>query len=283
MADTHGQVRFLRRSDKWTTEKPFFMYSQPDRDEDPENVTNLEFQTQLLDITDIRGQEDDFKLEECGFKVVHHPPALVDFTTLEHIREYQKDVQSALATFFDAEHILVWDFKQRKTHRENSVWNLNNQLEIDTTIKEAHNDYTFVSGPIMIKNQLIKNDLERYLRPGYRFRMVNFWRSLLPVAEDQPLTLCDFRSIEPADVVACDRIRPDRSGESFYLHHNPNQKWYYLNSMTRDEAWVFVTYDSAAGNQARFCPHSSFLSPEKDISLTTRYSVETRAIVITKL
>ncbi|KAF2967016.1 hypothetical protein GQX73_g6533 [Xylaria multiplex] len=247
MANTQGQVRFLSRSDKWIAEKPFFIFSRPDTDENPANLTNLEFQTELLEITDIRGQEDDFKLDECGFKVVHHPPALVDFTTLDHVAEYQKDVQSILTTLFDAEHVLVWDFKRRKTHRDNNVFDLNNKLEIDTTIKGT------------------------------------FWRSLLPVVEDQPLTLCDFRTVEPADVVACDRIRPDRSGESFYLQYNPNQRWYYLNSMTRDEALVFVTYDSAAGEQARFCPHSSFLSPEKDPSLSTRYSVETRSIVITKL
>jgi hypothetical protein len=111
MAKTQGQVRFLRRLDKWTAEKPFFIFSQPDRDENPANLTNLEFQTELLEITDIRGQEGDFKLDECGFKVVHHPPALVDFTTLDDVAQYQKDVQSILTTLFNAEHVLVWDFK----------------------------------------------------------------------------------------------------------------------------------------------------------------------------
>ncbi|KAI1121041.1 hypothetical protein F5Y10DRAFT_282785 [Nemania abortiva] len=279
MASTQGQVRFLKRLDKWITEKPFFTFSRPNRNEDPEHLTNLEFQTETVEIQDVRGLIANFRIDECGFQVVHHPPAVVEFATLDHIAEYQKDVQTVLTKLFGAEHVLVWDFRRRKPHRTKLVFDINNKLEIDTTVK----DYTFISGPIVIKSQLVANGLERYLCPGYRFRMVNFWRSLLPIVESEPLALCDFRSVEPADVVACDRIRPDRTGEAFYLHHNRNQRWHYLSSMTRDEAWAFVTYDSAAGNLCLVvCPHSSFVSPVADVNLPARYSAETRAIVITK-
>ncbi|KAI1348677.1 hypothetical protein F5Y01DRAFT_306543 [Xylaria sp. FL0043] len=253
MASTQGQIRFLRRLDKWATEKPFFRRSRADR---------------------------RFQIHECGFQVVFHPPALNDFGTLDHVAAYQRDVQSVLTKLFEAEHVLVWDFRRRKPYRTKTVFNMNDKLEMDTTVK----DYTFISGPIVIKNQLIANGLEHYLRPGYRFRMVNFWRSILPIVEDQPLALCDFRSVEPPDVVACDRIRPDRTGEAFYLHHNKNQRWYYLSSMTSDEAWAFVTYDSAAGEQARCnCPHSSFVPINSNAIHPTRYSVETRSIIITKV
>ena len=55
--------------------------------------------------------------------------------------------------------------------------------------------------------------------------MASTWRSLLPVVEDNPLAVCDFRSLDPDDLIASDRIRPDKTGEVFHLFHNPNQEW----------------------------------------------------------
>lgn len=63
------------------------------------------------------------------------------------------------------------------------------------------------------------------MKSGYRFRIVNTWRSLLPVLEDRPLALCDSRSVVPEDLIAADRIVPDRIGEVYYLTYNPNHKW----------------------------------------------------------
>lgn len=48
----------------------------------------------------------------------------------------------------------------------------------------------------------------------------------MPMLEDRPLALCDSRSVHPEDLVATDRIIPDRVGEVYYLTHNPNHKWY---------------------------------------------------------
>jgi hypothetical protein len=46
------------------------------------------------------------------------------------------------------------------------------------------------------------------------------------VLEDCPLALCDSRSVSPEDLIAADRIVPDRVGEVYYLTYNPNHKWY---------------------------------------------------------
>lgn len=48
----------------------------------------------------------------------------------------------------------------------------------------------------------------------------------MPVLEDRPLALCDSRTVEPKDLVAADRIIPDRVGEVYYLTHNPMHRWY---------------------------------------------------------
>jgi hypothetical protein len=77
------------------------------------------------------------------------------------------------------------------------------------------------------------------------------WRTLNPMLEDRPLALCDSRSVEPDDLVAADRIIPDRVGEVYYLTYNPNHRWYWLEKQTPLEPFVFVMYDTKAGSHAR--------------------------------
>jgi hypothetical protein len=108
------------------------------------------------------------------------------------------------------------------------------------------------------------------MKPGYRVRIINTWRSLLPVLEDRPLALCDSRSVVPEDLIAADRIVPDRVGEVYYLTYNPSHKWYstmvtwvsmmeakehfhryWLENQTSSEPFAFVMYDTKAGPHAR--------------------------------
>lgn len=51
------------------------------------------------------------------------------------------------------------------------------------------------------------------------------WRPLLAVLEDSPLALCDFRSVDPNDLVPADRVIPSHEGEVYYLKYNPDQSW----------------------------------------------------------
>jgi hypothetical protein len=52
------------------------------------------------------------------------------------------------------------------------------------------------------------------------------WRSLLPGLEDQPLALCDSRSVAETDLMPTDRLVPDRVGEVYYLKYNPKHRWF---------------------------------------------------------
>ncbi|KAK4234070.1 hypothetical protein C8A03DRAFT_18965 [Achaetomium macrosporum] len=112
-------------------------------------------------------------------------------------------------------------------------------------------DYTFISGPITVKRVLEEHHQQQFMRSGYRFRIINTWRSALPRITDLPLGVCDFRSLNPDDVVESDRVRPDKTGEIFHVYFNPEHKWHYLDNMTDREPLVFVSYDSMAGNHAR--------------------------------
>lgn len=105
------------------------------------------------------------------------------------------------------------------------------------------------------------------------------WRSLLPILEDRPLALCDSHSVDPSDLVASDRIIPDRVGEVYYLKYNPKHQWlgslqtsllarlspltfggnrYWLSGQTNAEPYAFVMYDTKDGDHAR-CRSENFL------------------------
>ena len=73
----------------------------------------------------------------------------------------------------------------------------------------------------------------------------------MPEIEDRPLAVCDFRSIDPEDLIAADRVLPDRVGEVYYLRHKKDQEWHWIERQTWDECWVMVMFDTMAGPQAK--------------------------------
>jgi len=64
--------------------------------------------------------------------------------------------------------------------------------------------------------------------------------------QDHPLAVCDYRSTDPADYIACDVPSPSYVGESYLLHHNPKHDWWFLKEMHKDEVFVIKMYDSDA-------------------------------------
>jgi hypothetical protein len=61
--------------------------------------------------------------------------------------------------------------------------------------------------------------------------------------------------------------------------HNPAHRWYYFPDMTRDEVIVFKTHDSDP-TRARRVAHTAFTDPTCPPGVTTRASVEMRALAI---
>lgn len=70
----------------------------------------------------------------------------------------------------------------------------------------------------------------------------------------------------------------DRTGEIYYLVHEPRQRWYFASDMSVDEAWLFKNFDSAPG-RARAAPHSAFTDP-RYLEVPPRESIEVRALAI---
>jgi hypothetical protein len=61
--------------------------------------------------------------------------------------------------------------------------------------------------------------------------------------------------------------------ENITYYHNDAHRWWYCQDMTRDEAYVFRSFDSA---QAEPVPHSAFVNESCPASAPPRASVEVR-------
>merc|ERR1719210_2402769 len=120
-----------------------------------------------------------------------------------------------------------------------------------------------------------------------RFMIVNVWRNILasPV-EAWPLAMCDARTMTPEDLCVFEIHYEDRVGENYFAAASERHQWSYFPKMTREEALVFTTWDSAgsAYNPAveggALCMHTAFADPSMSQSAPDRQSIEVRCMCI---
>jgi hypothetical protein len=104
------------------------------------------------------------------------------------------------------------------------------------------------------------------------------WRAFSGPPQDVPLALCDARSVAAQDKQYCEITMKSAAGdlltwENITYYHNDAHRWWYCQDMTRDEAYVFRSFDSA---QTEPVPHSAFVNESCPASAPPRASVEVR-------
>ena len=93
-----------------------------------------------------------------------------------------------------------------------------------------------------------------------------------------PLAIADARSLRAEELIASQRSYPGRIGETYQIKYGPDHRWFYFPAMTRNEAIVFKTFDSARDGRARFTAHSSFDDPTSPPDAPGRESIEMRTL-----
>jgi hypothetical protein len=117
------------------------------------------------------------------------------------------------------------------------------------------------------------------LRVG-RYQSVNVWKPLRGPIRDWPLALCDPRSVDTSELQARDTVRRDSYIETYQMHWNQNQKWYYVRDQMPNEAWVFLQGEvSETGGSMLGVPHTSFPNSLASADDLPRESIEVRAFV----
>lgn len=138
----------------------------------------------------------------------------------------------------------------------------------------VHADFSAAAAADMVRHNLPPAEAEARLR-GPRFAVFNVWRTFSGPPQDIPLALCDTRSVTPADKQYCEITLGELTWGNITYYHSQAHRWWYCPDMTRDEAYVFRSFDSAPGH-AEQVPHSAFVNESCPASAPPRASIEVR-------
>jgi hypothetical protein len=210
-------------------------------------------------------------LDKEGFTLLHHQTAVTDFYDEEQIRQiYYPECERVMKKATGAARVVAFDHIVRNA----AMSAKGNGIKIPA--KRVHNDYTAWSAPQRVRD-LMGGEAEELLK--HRFAINNLWRPIRGPVLDSPLTLCDAQSLEEENLVASDLKYPDRTGETYAITYNPNQRYYYFPKMQADEAVLIRCYDSARHGAARFSAHTGFEDPTTPPGAPPRESLEVRMLV----
>jgi hypothetical protein len=220
--------------------------------------------------------EPDLSLKTCGFELVHHTSD-VDFYDGKDVEaRYPAEVERVLKDTSGADHVVVFGALRRNVAKpEGRVWNAATDVHVDYEAAHARE----------VARSLLGIDKHETI-PYRRYMAINLWRALSPPPQDQPLAVCDARSVvtqsgAPPPRAEMLKAPPPNDAElphGWIFHFDPAHRWYYYPDMTRDELLLFKLYDSIESGPWR-CPHASFVDPTVPADTPPRESYEIRSFV----
>ncbi len=230
-------------------------------------------------------QASGLGLHSSGFELVQAPSSVQNFQDHHEVMQTYYDECCALAAQLTGAHsTFTFDHIIREPGTQLTAGGpkraqLRTGMEAGGGyINSVHMDYTD------------NTTWERYLQlhghkiptAGHVYAL-NFWRSLGETAHDNPLAVCDARTVQARDLQEVNVYGYggpvyswyDIGIETFSVASSDRHRWYYYPDMTPDEVLVLKSYDSSGviGNTP---PHASFTHPDpKGIA---RQSIELRVL-----
>ncbi|MGA7864628.1 MAG: CmcJ/NvfI family oxidoreductase [Stellaceae bacterium] len=223
-------------------------------------------------IRDARPMIGRLSLDKEGFVLLRHHTAVKNFYDEDEITSvYYPECERVIKEATGAARVVAFDHIVR-----NAAMAALEGSCIKIPAKRVHNDYTASSSPMRVR-QLMGEEAEELLK--HRYAIINLWRPIRGPVLESPLTLCDAESLSEEDLVASDLKYPDRTGETYSITYNPNQRYYYFPKMQADEAVLIRCFDSARKGAARFSAHTGFDDPTSPPDPPPRESSEVRTLV----
>jgi len=221
-------------------------------------------------IYDARPVASELSLDREGFAFTRHDTGVADFYDEKQVRDsYYPEIERLVRQKTGAEKVVVFDHTIRVAER--AV-----ERGLRAPVRMVHNDYTDKSGPQRVRDLLPAAEAEARLQ--HRFVEINVWRPIAGPVLAWPLALAEALSVAPADVIPCDLIYADRTGEILYGIYNPDHRWNYFPRMERHEAALIKCYDSLKDGRARFSLHTAFEDPTTPAAAPPRESIEIRTL-----
>src|SRR6516165_7486953 len=250
-------------------EKPVAYNYEPPPGVPQRTGRNEEHRVTIRDARPLTGQ---LSLDKEGFVLLHHQTAVTNFYDEKEIASvYYPECERVMKEATGASRVVAFDHIVR-----NAAMAALEGSCIKLPAKRVHNDYTAWSSPKRVRD-LMGDEAEELLK--HRFAIINLWRPIRGPVLESPLTLCDAQSLAEEDLVASDLRYPDRTGETYAITYNPNQRYYYFPKMQPDEPVLIRCFDSAPTGAARFSAHTGFDDPTSPPDAPPRESLEVRMLV----
>jgi hypothetical protein len=228
--------------------------------------------THYVPIRDARRITGQLSLNKEGFVLLHQQTAVTNFYDEEQIKAvYYPECERVMQRATGAVRVVAFDHIVR-----NAAKAAIKGSGIKMPAKRVHNDYTASSSSKRVRD-LMGDEAEKLLKN--HFAIINLWRPIRGPLLESPLALCDAQSLEGDNLIASDLKYPDRTGETYSITYNPNQRYYYFPKMQPDEAVLIRCFDSALDGPHRFSAHTGFDDPETPADAPPRESIEVRTLV----
>lgn len=239
-------------------------------------LDTFEYDCRSVPIIDARTLADAPRLDREGFALVRMPSKVDDFRDLESVMAvHPEEICSFIAGLTNADEVAVAGppalrFGERARPEDKAAHSKTANLIHSDTYETASNDFTQEYNP---------HPDRRIVRAAHH----NIWRTFSRPPQDLPLAVCDFRTVFPSDIIKGEAAFDDERGhvswtfDAMLFRHNPEHRWHYYSSMTRDEVLVFKRYDTDR-SQPWFVPHTAFADPSAPADAEPRASIEMRTI-----
>jgi hypothetical protein len=236
----------------------------------------------LVTIRDARPEAQSLRLDEHGFELRGGRTDFTNFFDEAAVRAtYYPDVQQRVEWLLGAHAVVAFDHNVRSVTRA-----ARGEKGVRAPADQVHNDYTERSGPrrkLDVLAAVGRSDLA-----DRHFAFVNLWRPIVGPVYDQPLAVCDSRSVAPSDLVNTeilhfmedDLAEPRHRGDVHSVLYSPSHRWYYVQAMQPEEFLLLKCFDSRLDGRARFTPHSAFENPACPREFVARESIEVRTLVV---
>ena len=232
-------------------------------------LRNTENEERAITVHDAR--QADLTLDREGFALVHHATAARDLYDEKIITSvYYPECERLMREATGAKKVVAFDHIVRNAAKAGPG------SAVKMPAGRVHNDYTAWSAPQRVRD-LMGDEAIELLK--HRFAINNVWRPIAGPLLRSPLVLCDSQTLDYDNLLPSELRYPDRSGETYAVTYNPNQRWFYFPRMQPDEAILISCYDSARQHAARFSAHGAFDDPNTPADAPPRESIEVRTLV----
>ena len=273
------RLQYLKDDPLYDTSKPI-QVTPPFPRSSRTNVQLTPGPTEILN--DVRGREDQFTLDNNGFRYVHAPTNFKDWSSQPQIaKEFLPEMEELLKREVDGcDEVIFYDARIRQ---ENNEGVRVQGLSYNPFARQVHVDNTETSVIEKIHNI---TDMKADYHLSGRARIINIWRPIKHPVYDCGLAIADGGKLREGDVLECDRHRQD-TGQYWdtmgVIRYRQGFDWYYMPLQDEPDVLLFKNYDSATDVRARHCLHTAFDFPPEAVpaNAPTRESIEVRALIFT--